>query len=288
MKLSMESFVPVRRFGDKDGLKLIKDAGFDCVDMSYTDIKLDAPLLGDGYIEYAHSIREYLGEIGLGCDQAHAPYVMNYESKFDLDDINYRATVRSIESAAIIGAKVIVVHTIAVPKSIKEFTMWELNQRYYKSLLPYAEKAGICIAVENLYSYDDEKGGFVGRLGSPEELSRFVKEVNSPYVVACVDTGHASISGYKPEEFIEGMDASVLSAVHLHDGDYEGDRHMLPFLGRFHWPEILAALKKKNFQGNLNLEIVTYLIRVPKELLPEALRLAAKTGRYMVDLYDSI
>ena len=288
MKLSMESYIPVRRFGEKEGLKMIKDAGFDGVDFSYYEFDFNTPALGDGYVEYANTIRAHLDEIGLECCQAHAPYVMTYESAFDLSDINYRTTVHSIESAAILGAKAIVVHTVIVPDSITEFTMWEFNQKYYKALLPYAEKAGIKIAVENLYCYDHENCVFVGRLGTPQELTAFVKELNSPYIVACVDVGHASITGYKPEKFIDGMDGSILKAIHIHDGDYQDDRHMLPYLGHFHWPEILEALKKKGYDGPLNFETVTYLARFPKELIPNALSLAAKTGRYMIDIFEKL
>ena len=288
MKLAMESYIPVRKCGEKDGLKMIKDAGFDCIDYSYYAFKPDSVQLGDGYIEYAKDVRAILDEIGLGCDQAHAPYVVGYDAAFDLSDINFRAVVHSIESAAILGAKYIVVHTITVPKEVKEFSMWELNQKYYRALIPFAEKAGICIAVENLYNYDDKRKYHVGRLGSPHELSGFVKEVGSPYVVACVDLGHASITGYDPEEFVAGMDASVLKVIHVHDGDYLGDRHTLPYLGRFHWDDILAALKNKGFEGNLNFEIVTYLGKFPPVLLPDALNLAAKTGRYMIDKFNSI
>lgn len=288
MKLAMESYVPVRKCGEKDGLKMIKDAGFDCVDFSYYAFKPDSPTLGDGYVEYAKEVRAHLDDIGLECSQAHAPYIMGYDSAFDLENVNYRATVHSIESAAILGAKSIIVHTIAVPKEVKEVSMWELNQRYYKSLIPFAEKAGICIAVENLYSYDDKRKCFVGRLGSPRELTEFVKEVNSPWVVACVDVGHASITGYEPEEFIEKMDGSILKAIHIHDGDYQGDRHTLPYLGRFHWDDVLAALKKVGFEGNLNFEIISYLNRLPAELLPDALRLAERTGRYMIGIFNNL
>ena len=288
MKLAMESYVPVRRLGEKDGLKMIKEAGFDCVDFSYYAFKPDSDALGDRYVEYATELRAILDEIGLACSQAHAPYIMSYDAKFDLSYANYRATVHSIESAAILGAKNIIVHTIAVPRDVKDVSMWELNQRYYRSLIPFAEKAGICVAVENLYSYDDKRKCFVGRLGSPAELSGFVKELNSPYVVACVDVGHASITGYEPEEFIEGMDSSILKAVHIHDGDYQGDRHTLPYLGKFHWNDVLAALKKIGFEGNLNFEIVSYLNKLPIELLPDALKLAAHTGRYMIDIFENI
>jgi sugar phosphate isomerase/epimerase len=267
---------------------MIKDAGFECVDFSYYAFKTDSPTLGEGYIEYAKELRAYLDEIGLECSQAHAPYIVGYDATFDLSDINYRATVHSIESAAILGAKSIIVHNIPVPKEKKELSFWELNQTYYKSLIPVAEKAGICIAVENLYSYDDKRECFVGRLGSPRELNAFVKEVNSPWVVACVDVGHASITGYEPEDFIAGMDGDILKAIHIHDGDYLGDRHTLPYLGRFHWDDVLAALKKVGFEGNLNFEIISYLNKLPVELLPDALRLAEKTGRYMINNFNNL
>ena len=288
MKLAMESYVPVRRCGMKDGLKMIKDAGFDCIDFSYYAFKTDSPTLGDDYVEYAKEVRAHLDEIGLECSQAHAPYIMSYDAAFDMSYINYRATVHSIESAAILGAKTIIVHTIAVPRDVKDVSMWELNQRYYKTLIPFAEKAGICIAVENLYSYDDKRECFVGRLGSPGELNAFVKEVASPWVVACVDVGHASITGYEPEDFIAGMDGDILKAIHIHDGDYLGDRHTLPYLGRFHWNDVLTALKKVGFEGNLNFEIISYLNKLPVELLPDALRLAASTGRYMINIFNNL
>ena len=288
MKLAMESYVPVGRCGEKDGLKMIKDAGFDCVDFSYYAFKPDSATLGDGYAEYAKELRAHLDEIGLECSQAHAPYIVGYDATFDFSNVNYKATVHAIESAAILGAKNIIVHTIAVPRDVKEISMWELNQRYYRSLIPFAEKAGICIAVENLYSYDDKRKCFAGRLGSPRELTEFVKEVNSKWVVACVDVGHASITGYEPEDFIAGMDGSILKAIHIHDGDYQGDRHTLPYLGRFHWDDVLAALKKIGFEGNLNFEIISYLNRLPVELLPDALKLAAKTGRYMIETFNNL
>ena len=288
MKLAIESYVPVRSFGENDGLKMIKDAGFDCVDYSYYAFKTDSDALGEGYVEYAKNVRAHLDEIGLECSQAHAPYIMNCDSSFDIENANFLATVHSIESAAILGAKSIIVHSIAIPKDRKEISFWEFNQSYYKSLIPFAEKAGICIAVENLYNYDDKRKCYAGRLGTPREMNEFVKELDSPWIVVCVDVGHASITGYEPEDYIAGVDSSVLKAIHIHDGDYQGDRHTLPYLGRFHWDDVLAALKNKGYEGNLNFEVVSYLNKLPPELIPDALNLAAKTGKYMINRFNSL
>ena len=68
--------------------------------------------------------------------------------------------------------------------------------------------------------------------------------LDSPWFVACVDLGHASITGFEPEEFIRGMDSQILRALHVQDTDYLDDRHQLPFLAKLNWPEIMKALKE--------------------------------------------
>ena len=84
------------------------------------------------------------------------------------------------------------------------------------------------------------------------------------------------------------MDGSVLKAIHIHDGDYQGDRHTLPYLGNFHWTDILKALKDVGFEGNLNFEIISYLNKLPPALIPDALALAESTGRYMIEIFNNL
>ena len=112
MKLSIDNGMLLSRFGDFESLRMIKEAGFDCVDMTYYTSSIDSPLLNDEYREHAFNLRECLDELRLECNQAHAPFVFKYGDKFDLEDAHYRAIVRSMESAAILGAKVIVVHSV--------------------------------------------------------------------------------------------------------------------------------------------------------------------------------
>ena len=63
MKLSLESYVLREKFGDLEGLRLIRDAGFDCVDMSYYWTAEGSELLGEGYCEYARGLRKHLDAI---------------------------------------------------------------------------------------------------------------------------------------------------------------------------------------------------------------------------------
>ena len=286
MKLSIDNGMLLARFGVYESARMIKEAGFDCIDMTYYTVPVDSPLLDDGYREYAIKLKEYLDELGLECNQAHAPFVFAYGDRFALEDPHYRAIVRSVESAAILGAKVIVVHSVGHRQGNDILFDRAYNLDYYRSLIPYCEKFGIRIAVENLFEYG-QNGGFVGRLGTPEELSEFVSELDSPCFCACLDTGHASLTGVKPEDFVAGMRADTLQVLHVHDGDYLGDRHTLPYLMDFDWQKIMCALKKIGYHGELTFEILNYFRNIPKELIPEALRFAEKTGRYLIDIYKN-
>ena len=288
MKLSIDNGMLLARFGAFESARMIKDAGFDCIDMTYYTVDTNSPLLNEGYREYAVELRAHFDSLGLECNQAHAPFVFAYGDRFTIDDSHYRAIVRSIESAAILGAKVIVVHSVGHRQGNNILFDRAYNISYYRSLIPYCEKFGIKVAVENLFEYDHENGGYIGRLGTPKELTEFVLEIDSPYFCSCLDTGHASLTGVKPQDFIENMSADLLQVLHVHDGDYRGDRHTLPYLMDFEWEKIMASLKGIGYTGELTFEILNYFRNIPEALIPESLRFAEKTGRYLIDLYNTM
>ena len=285
MKLSIDNGMLLLRFGVFESMKIIKDAGFDCVDMTYYMSPIDSPLLNDGYRDYAFQLKAYLDSLGLECNQAHAPFFFAYGDCFTIDDAHYRAIVRSMESASILGAKEIVVHSVGHRQGDTILFDRAYNLAYYRSLIPYCEKFGIRVAVENLVEHDQTNGGYAGRLNTPKELTEFVEELNSPYFCACLDTGHASLCNIKPEDFVAKMRADLLHVLHIHDGDYKGDRHTLPYLMDFDWKKIMGALKAIGYNGELTFEILNFFKNTPPELIPEALCLAEKTGRYLIDLY---
>ena len=286
MKLSMESYNLVLNFGAYEGFKLIKQAGFDCVDMSYYYQKEDSPLIGEEYREYAFRLRSYLDELGLVCNQAHAPFDFKHGEPLDISSPNYLAIVRAMESASIVGAKAIVVHSICVKKGSQLCFDREYNLAYYKSLQPFCEKFNIKIAVENLFVLDNKRKCYMGRLGTAAELCEFVRELNSPYFVACVDVGHAAMTDGEPEEFLAGMDVDLLTALHIQDGNYHEDCHTIPYLGGFHWTEIMKTLKKIGYKGELTFEIIKYIRNIPKELTLDALCFAEKIGRHLISIFD--
>ncbi len=144
--------------------------------------------------------------------------------------------------------KNIVVHSVTTPKGV-DFEQY--NIEFYKSFIPYCEKAGICVAVENLFGRDTKRNRLTSKLGTPKELNTIVEKINSPWIVACVDIGHASLTGYEPEEFINGLTLGILKCLHVQDNDYLDDRHIVPYMGNLNWEAIITSLKKTGYTGDL-------------------------------------
>jgi len=286
MKLSMETYVLHQRYGDEKAFELLRQAGFDGVDYSFYGHE-DPWFVKDDYRDYAVRLKKTLERMEMTCVQAHAPFNMEYGDAFAMEEPHYLELVRAIESAAILGAKCIVVHALELPLVARVEEFEEVNYQYYKSLQPYCEKFGIQIAVENLFQVDEKRKCCKGMFGSPRELCAILRRLNSDCFTACVDVGHASLTGWEPEHFLLDMEPRFLGAVHIQDTDYLWDRHTLPFTADFNWAAIMAALKKQNFRGPMNLEIFSYLERFPDGLIPDALGMAVKVGRYLIAMMEA-
>ena len=288
MKLSLETYALRRRYGDFEAARLISEAGFDAMDYSAYWYG-NSPLARDDYRDHAVKLRAHIDALGLTCNQSHAPFDMKYGQPFDLSCPEFRDVVRAIEVASVLGAKQIIVHSIAMPAELMEDTeaTHEYAMAYYRSLLPYAEEFGIRIAVENLFIRHKEKFIYSKRLNTPESLSRVVRELDSPYAVACLDMGHAAMVGYEPEDFIRGMDKGLLGAVHIQDGDYMEDRHTVPHVGQYHWEEILKALAETGYPGDLTFEVYKFYQNLPDAAIPHALKMAEAVGRHMIGIFEN-
>lgn len=283
MKLSMELYDLSERFGDLRAMELAKEAGFDAIDYSYYYKKEEQEVLGEGYLDYAKKLRAHLDAIGLECNQAHAPFSLTYEMEGEEAEQKICLMERSIQAAAILGAKAIVVHAVRVPRGVD---MEEYNVNLFKRLLPLCEQCGIKMAVENLFNHDRKRNGIISRLGKPQELNYVLDRLDSPWAVACIDVGHAALTGNEPQEFIEDIKPQYIQALHIHDNDYLDDHHQIPYTGKFDWPAIMTALKKSGYQGDLTLEILSYTLKFPDALMPQLIGFAAKVGRQLIHLFE--
>lgn len=279
MSISIENYMVRKKLGEKQALKAIKDAGFDCVDYSfYWSQEFHA--LDDNYEEYAMDLRSYMDKIGLVCNQTHADFDYSYTMPMDISCNEYARVVRSIAASGILGARCVIVHALKTAHCDDDEFL-EINRKYYKSLEAAAKKSGVKIGVENLFYYDEKCGCHRGAFGNPKMLSAFINELGTDSFCACIDLGHASLVGYEPQDFIDGMDKGLIQALHVQDNDYHGDRHLPPFHGGFNWEKIAESLKNYGYKGEISFEVFWYLSNYPGELLPSALRHVASIGRYL-------
>ena len=192
--------------------------------------------------------------------------------------------IRSIEAAAIMGAKHIVVHPMKHLNYIKfKDLLFEKNAEMYKQFIPYCEKWGIRVCAENMYEKDDMRNVLVtSGCGMPDAFCAMLDAVNSPWIVGCLDIGHAALVGVDPVDAIRILGKDRLQALHVHDVDYITDGHTIPFMERLDWDAITAALAAIGYEGDFVFEADKFIKGFPEELCPHACVLMEKTGRYLI------
>lgn len=245
-------------------LNIIKNAGFDAYDYTmFTDHgetdKYVNIFTMDDYVSKAKELREYADSIGLICNQAHAIFPSFFKGDEERTEKGIKDTIKCMEIASILGAKIIVVH----PEnncSAKE------NAEYYKRLEHYCEKYNIIIGVENMWNWDDVNKKVVNAACAyPKDFLETIELLNPKWFTCCVDIGHAEMmSGMSAKELIKTLGSHV-GALHIHDNDKYLDRHMIPFSGKINFDEVTDALKEINYKGDVTLEVLNFLNVFPTE-----------------------
>ncbi len=267
------------KFGYEKTFSMIKEAGFDAIDYGYFDDPQES--LSEDYINIAKAQRALLDKLELICGQTHAPFDFRYGEATDKTSLHYEWIVRSMEASVILGAENIVIHSIGVPDGVDEF---EYNVDFYKSLIPYAEKFGIKISIENLFYAPRGERYFRGRFADAEELSALLDVLNSPVFNICIDIGHELITGRIPENVIRSLNSDILATVHLHDNNTWDDQHRIPYFGVIEWDEVCSALGEIGYKGNFNGEI--YYGNGDEQTIRETLAYAQKILRRLSEKVD--
>lgn len=275
---------------EKDTVAEIAAAGFDCIDLTLVDMANadDHIFFKDDWRETALDLKKEAERHGVFFNQAHAPFQMDmnkYLAGGDGEkDVLFRIT-RSIEVAATVGAKIIIVHPVQCMdyNNYDHKEILEINKQFYAKLAPTAKKHGIKIAIENMWRNNIFNNNIITSVCSdPYELALYVDECNKTEncFVACLDIGHCTLTGVDPAKAIHVL-GDRLQALHVHDNDFRHDTHSLPFLYNIDFEPIMQALKDIEYSGDFTLETDRYFRDVPLELMPDALTFAAKVCRYL-------
>ena len=257
MKTSTEINSLKRLVGEHKAVELVAKAGFDAWDFSMFDMArwdwdnevifdTPHPLKSSEYLKFARELKKIGEDNGIVCNQSHAPFPTIYMS----DDILKRA----IECTAEAGGKICIIH----PGN--DLTA-EQNAEIYQRLLPFAKDHGVKIATENMWNWPNgSPTSTFAACASAEDFVRHIDIVNDPYLVACLDIGHAEMvgSGDGAVKMIKAL-GPRLQALHIHDNDKLHDSHQIPFSMQIDFDAVVKALKEVNYSGYLTLEADRYL-----------------------------
>lgn len=257
---------------------MIAQAGFDGIDYTFYEIDPHNDILALHGVQrrsLASQVRACAQDYGLDFPQAHAPFEYRYAEP--LSAKSYQDVIRSMEFAAELGCRQIVIHTLKFPKEDKDADA--RNRDFLRSFLPYAREFDLSIGVENLFIFDGGSGRCRGLHAAAQEMNSFVDLLEDQRFKVCCDLGHAAVCGVEPQDFIRAMHPQRMTMLHVHDTDYQNDLHTLPYLGRQNWSAITQALAEIGYSGSMNMELCGFYHCFPQTLFSEALRIAACTAR---------
>ena len=220
-----------------DKFKLIKDLGFH-------GVELNSPL--DMKISDVLSAKEKAGiELPSVVNKDHwSKPLSDPDPQIRLQCIE--SVAKSLEEVKELGGDTVLV----VPGVVNEKVSYE--QAYYNSqnaireLIPYAEKTGMQIALENVWN---------NFILSPIEAKRFVDEINHPLVGWYFDIGNILRYGW-PEHWIKTLNSRIMK---LHAKEYSRelmntkgiwDGFKVDLLkGDNNWPVVMKTVSEINYSG---------------------------------------
>ena len=292
MLYSSQSATAVKRFGIREGIRVLAEAGYPCLDLSFYDHTEN--LRSGDWRPIAEEYNAVSRELGIKYNQGHAPFgggaLPDGRSKYVVEKAHLMPT--ALEFAAIAGVETVIIHPLNFMElgfNGNEELHFEKNMEFFSSLTPIARDLGLKIGIENLWHQSSLTGNICGvTCADPREHIRYVTALNAPDVfVACLDVGHSALVDRKPEDVIRVLGSEILGALHIHDVDYKTDLHTAPFFGKLNWEEICRALGEIDYKGVLTLEADSFLERIPIELFSLGAELMAKISAHLAEKVDS-
>lgn len=284
MKISTEIESAAHIVGEEKALQYLGKAGFDAWDFSMfsmwkfdwaagTYAKTSHPLSSDQYLSFAKKLKRIGLDYGMVCNQSHAPFPSTCAE-------NYPYLQRAIECTAEAGGEICVIHPNN-DKSAQE------NAEMYEKLLPFAKACGVKIAAENMFNWDREKGeSCFAACATAESFVQHLDAVNDPFLVACLDIGHAEMrgSGSGAADMIHAL-KDRLQALHVHDNDRWRDLHQIPFSQQIDFASVVQALKDIGYRGYVTLEASEYLKDYSEENIFEGIQNLAASAKRLADMF---
>lgn len=300
MKLCVQTAPLDDFFGIDEAFRMIRDAGFDCVDynidhfLTGSDIVngVVPPVFNEGedavfqaMMDYTRPYKEAADKYGITFNQLHTPFPTYAENQAGSDMV--MASIKAcIRVAGQIGCKYIIVHPafLSYDRQLDPKTEWDVNIARYSELIPYAKENNCVICLENMFT------GYKGKLYAAccAEMSMANRYIDTLNEIAgeklfgfCLDVGHALLVGKEIYSTIMEI-APNLVALHTHDNNGLTDQHLAPYMGVLDWNRFWKGLKDAGYRNALSFETFNAACVVDKELVPDVLRFIADAGKMFI------
>jgi sugar phosphate isomerase/epimerase len=208
-------------------------------------------------------------------ESVHSFFFINMGHDMVSPDIEIRKNAIQLNAtlfpaAEQIGAKYIVIHLYneKVKRSADE--VYSLARQAVVDLIPYAEKTGVKIAIENLFAE-----------WSIREINTLLDDLNHPLLGICFDTGHSVLYNSVGEEL--ALCGDRLLGLHIHDNLGEKDNHFVPYRGKIDWADFAEGLVKTGYRGPLLIEAFE---RAPDETREHFIAACAEAHRDILKLIE--
>ena len=158
----------------------------------------------------------------------------------------------ALEDAKTYGADTVLLVPGRVNETISYDECWDRSVEGIKKAIPFAEKMGVKIAVENVWN---------SFLLSPMETARYIDQFESPYVGSYFDIGNVLTFGW-PEQWIKILGKRI-AKIHIKEysrtiADTQGKSagfNVRLREGDNNWSAVMKALDETGYQGWANVEM---------------------------------
>lgn len=230
-----------------DCLALIRESGFATLEVC------SAPAHLDFHDQSAvHRAAERLKELHLEAYSFHAPFAPNIDissRNATQRDASINEIFRAAEAAAMLNAHYFVLHPGPEhPPAVEPNEALLRIQLVIDSVNQIARRChelGITCILENKLPHL--------AFGNIDEILWILDGIKGIAVGACLDTGHAHLSG-NMDDFVQKL-RSRLKMIHAHDSGGRSDDHLPPGDGKIHWAGLVRRLVEIEFHGAFILEL---------------------------------
>jgi len=215
-----------------DGLKLIKEKGYDGAEIWIDQIQRDIKEIG--------CLKKYLEQLELEITLHSSNNDLNLSSTNNqIRKISVKQVEESIKLASELGLKIITIHPGRKTSSKDNLDyIWELQLDSFSQLVNTAEEYHIFLGIENMELRAKEMIIF------PKDINRLISSLQSKNVGITLDLAHiATIGNFDVKEYISELQKKI---IHVHLSDSNNTTTHLPLgWGELNLPEMLFALQKE-------------------------------------------